>query len=403
MGRVWCAGMYKCFVICPFGEEDGAGEKLRLFNERSGLRKHVFPRVEAICRERGFPIEIADGERTATPDPAVRAATQRGIDEADAVIVLLTEDNPNVYVEFGWAVGMWHHPIILYRKGYKLPIDIVDLLHLEYGDSHVSGANKDAILVLADKLAKALVEKIVKSKTDVPFGHWPQTTLARGRVKVYNRFSKAFTRLEWSEVFRSATSEIIVASTGMSKVNAQGFIWAEPGRPPVEMGLAQMLLLKAHEGVKVTVVFYHESNVTDGHLKQWDGGVEERQNRIRSSFRFWSTFRLAYESERQAAESKGDFSKSKPGGGFEVIQLYGRHLPFRVTLTEQQAIVTVRFYTEVYNSGLCIVAKAADGLPDPDNMPVYNQVRRELDFLINESKERSEENYRNWLAAGRPR
>lgn len=400
--------MYKCFVVCPFGNLDKGEEEARLFRELVGLKKNVFKRAEQICRKNGFDVEIADARRELKPgerlptgglDPSIMGGTQRGIDEADAVIVILNANKPNVFIELGWAHGMWQAPILLISDAYMLPADINNLLGVPYGAAVAAGDDKKAAAATAERLAGQIMQRLRTGRRQKPFDHWPETTLARGQVHVYNRFSKAFSKEDWSAVLQQAENEIIIASTGMSKIGMQEFFRTAPDGSKVSLGLSNFLLLKATEGVSVTILMYHESNMTLGQMKRLEQGrLALARAEIESAFESWSLLRLQYENARLAArdgEADPDF---KPGGGVRVIQLSERHLPFRVTLTEKRAIFTMRFYTEAFNSGLCLDALAPGEEEDPYSKSVYTQIRDELQFLIDDNSEPSERRYQEWRA-----
>ena len=400
---------FRCFVVCPFGNLAKGEEEARLYRELDALKTHIFKLAEEICRKKRFPIKIDDGRLEPDPgktlpafgiDLGIMGTTQRGIDDADAVIVLLNSSNkPNVFVELGWAHGLWQTPVLLISEDYMMPADINNLRGIPYTPAAVSGAAPEAAAAIAAKLAEQLIIRLKLGKTKKPFDHWPETTLARGQVHVYNRFSKAISKEEWSRMMQAAKKEIVIASTGMSKIGIQDFFWTSKGRPPVSMGLSNLLFLKATEGVKVTIVMYHEDNMTLGQLKRLERDkLALARAEILSAFEAWSLTRLQYENARLAAgnQKSRDFV---PGGGFRVIQLTDRHLPFRATLTEKRVIYTARFYTEAFNSGLCVDALAPQAVEDPYSKSVYTQIHEELQFLIDENAGPSEDRYKEWRDA----
>ncbi len=393
--------MFKCFVICPFGNKSRGEEEARLLSEITAMQKNVFRRAEKICKKNNIDVRIEDARLTPSTDPKILESTQRGIDNADAVIVILTADKPNVYLELGWAHAMWQSPILLMREGYSVASDITDMRGIPFTAAQVTGEDKAGTADLAHKLALQVADRIALGKRQRPFAHWPETTLARGEVHVYNRFSKGISKDEWSSMMRVAKEEIILASTGMSKISGQEFSWHRDNKPPLSISLPDFLLLKAQEGVAVTVIMYHESNMTLGQMKRLERGkLDLIRAEIRNSFELWSQTRLNYENTRRNAEAKLQPGESlPPPGRFRVVQLLDRHLPYRMTVTESRAIITARFYTEAYNSGLCIDARAPEVADDPHNKSVYSQVRDELQFLIDNDEESSETFYKEWLEA----
>jgi hypothetical protein len=160
-------------------------------------------------------------------------------------------------------------------------------------------------------------------------------------------------------------------------------------------------LLKATEGVQVTVLMYHPSNLTLGHLKRLESTrLAVARAEIDAAFDDWAQVRKTYENARlrHQANPSDDFVE---GGGFRVVQMRQRYLPFRATLTEKRVLFTLRFYTEAINSGICMVATNGGEAGDPYNKSVYRQVHEELQFLIGENLEASEQHYQDWLEANR--
>lgn len=401
--------MLKCFLICPFGDPDRGEEEARLYWELDGIKKHILARAEQLCAEAGYPVEIADGRRKLAPgeplpksglDWTILEATQRGIDEADAIIMLMNASKPNAYLELGWAQALWQGPIILARKDYAPPSDINNVLVVQYTAEDAVGADAAAVEQVAKNLAHSLTVRFRAGRTNVPFPHWSKSTLARGSVDLHNRFSFGVTPEEWSDIIQSAKSEIIFASTGMSQIRKQEFYWKPAnGGPRKSMSLPDLLLLKASEGVKVTVLMYHQSNVTPAHLKRLEASsLKVVQAEIETAFEGWAQARQTYENARMRHRTKpsGDFVE---GGDFRVVQMQQRYLPFRATLTESKVIYTLRFYTEAINSGICMIASNGGEGGDPRNKSVYQQVREELLFLIGENLDASEARYQAWLQA----
>ena len=74
-----------------------------------------------------------------------------------------------------------------------------------------------------------------------------------------------------------------------------------------------------------------------------------------------------------------------------------RFLPYRVTLTEKQAITTLRFYSESVNSGICIESRPARRKLDEFDRPFYEQMRAELEFLVDENRQAAEATYQDFL------
>ncbi len=380
-----------CFVICPFGNERSSAEEARIFNEINDLHQNVFRPVEAICYEQGHPVRILDARELNDVDQdTIRDKVIELIDAADVVLTVMTADKPNGFIEYGWAMGMWKKPIILCSADYRLPTNINNALAIEYDPAHINGSDPDRVRKLVGQLAERILRDLRKRGRRPPFEHFPKTMLAHGAIDVLGRFMDVSIK-DWSDTLLAAEREIIVASNAMWQITTQPFQDADGTYTNIE----SLLLKKALQGVKVTVLMQHPDNTTTNHLRKTslNSGVDDVRERQRRAFKSWATVRATF--ERISRESNLDLAKD----GFRVIRLRNRFLPFRATLTDKKLYMTLRFYTQQFNSGLCLVAGA--GLQqDEKNPSVYDQIREELEFLIGENAQSSEESYQSWLRTG---
>ncbi len=65
-----------------------------------------------------------------------------GIDKADVVIADISERNPNVYFELGYAMGKGKKVLPIALKGTDLPFDVKDIYTIFYTDRKTDAVNK---------------------------------------------------------------------------------------------------------------------------------------------------------------------------------------------------------------------------------------------------------------------
>lgn len=377
-----------CFVICPFGNERTSAEEARIFTEINDLHRNVFRKVEAICADDGCPVRILDArELNDVEQDTIRNKVIELIDKADVVLTIMTADKPNGFIEYGWAMGMWKKPIILCSTDYRLPTNINNSLTIEYDPAHIDGSKPEKTDRIVSQLADRVLRELRSRGKKPPFEHMPPTMLAHGAIDVLGRFMDVSIK-EWSETLLAAEREIIVASNAMWQITTQPFQDADGTAIDIE----NLLLKKALEGVKVTVMMQHPDNTTVGHLRNiaLKSGLDDIRAKQQRSYDTWATVRASF---HRIARSSG---LELDAQGFRVIQLKDRFLPFRATLTDKKLYLTLRFYTQLFNSGLCLVAEPGTSR-DEKNPPVYDQIRDELDFLIEENSDASEAQYNDWL------
>lgn len=379
-----------CFVICPFGNERSSAEEARIFAEVNDLHQNVFRSVETICAAAGHPVRILDArELNDVHQDTIRDKVIELINSADVVLTIMTADKPNGFIEYGWAMGLWKKPIILCSVDYQLPTNINNALAIEYDPAHIDGSKPQRVKRLVDQLAERILRDLRNSARRPPFVHFPPTKLAHGAVDVLGRFMDVSIK-DWSDTILNAEKEIILASNNMSQITKQPFQAADGSRTNIE----SLLLHMALKGVRVTVVMQHPENTSQDHIRNisGDAGLDGTREIQQRAFDSWATVRRSFESISRRS------SQGLAADGFRVIQLRRRFLPFRATLTEKKLYLTLRFYTQQFNSGLCFIARP-DIEHSEKNPSVYKQIHDELGFLIDENSETSEAGYQEWLKA----
>lgn len=374
-----------CFVVCPFGNENTSDDEAGIFQEIELLKRNVFLLAEQLLADDGYDVHISDARGLDGEQDTIRSRVIELIDQADVVVFVMMRNKPNGFIEYGWSMGLWKTPIILKPDDYDPPTNINNNLAVEYNLDKIS--NLDAARGVAANLAQEIKKKL-DSAPKKPFEHFKATTLAHGVVDVLGRF-KDVTPREWSNSLLAAEKEIIMASSAMLKPLQQEY-FDENGQ---RVELDELLLKKAiQDRVKVTILMQHPDNTTSSHLRKNVAkmGVQTAKASQDQAFRIWSTARRTYD---QALRQRGD----EPDNGFRVVRLRKRFLPFRATLTDKELYLTLRFYTQLFNSGLCVVAKPGPTDQDADNPSVYRQIRDELEFLITENEGPSDDDYRDFL------
>ena len=262
-----------------------------------------------------------------------------------------------------------------------------------------SGDDAAGAADIAERLAKRIMKKLAAPQRVKRFRHMPETTLAVGNFRFYNRFSNAFSFDDWFKVLAAAKEEIVIASPRMWEMLKMNFTWVGIDGRSQTNKLSFFLLYKAlEEQVKIRLLMQHPDNYSLGHMRRDEitspAAVREE---LVTSYLYWADFITRYRTSRQLAESAGAQFASPMEDAFRVIQVRHRYMPYRVSLTEKRAIVTLRFYTESVNSGMCIDARPSSIHYDIYNRPFYEQIREELDFLTDENAESSEVAYQNYL------
>ncbi len=85
--------------------------------------------IKEILEKRGYSCTKTDEEHYFG---AVTEKIFEKIAESDIIVAEVTEPNPNVYYEVGYAHGMGKEPILVAREGSKLPFDIQSLRCIFY-------------------------------------------------------------------------------------------------------------------------------------------------------------------------------------------------------------------------------------------------------------------------------
>lgn len=377
-----------CFVICPFGNQIGTEEEVDVWNEMSNLDKTVFAVAREICLKAGYDVKLTDARGFDEGEAGtIRERVVELIDTSDVVVMVMTNNKPNAYLELGWAMGLWRNPIILHESNCKPPSDISDMLRVPYDSEEIQNKESGHARTSGEELAKSILNRLGSEPRRKPFDHFWPSQLAHGKIDLLGRFQN-ISHAEWSQQFLSAREYITLASSTMRQILKQPFVDAQ-GK---QIDLDELLLQRALDGVKVTILTRHPDNLSEDHLRRSSikEGIDPALQDLETAYKIWNTQRKTYDSIRNRGRP------DLPEDGFRLVRMRKRYLPFRASITEQSLYYTFRFYTQKFNSGLCMVARPDPHNTDEYNPPVFNQIRRELNYLIDENAETSDQEYHDW-------
>lgn len=111
----------RCFLICPLGEFESTTR-----NRTDKLLKHV---VGPAAERAGFTMYRADH----IEEPGdVLSQVVGGIFSCGVVVADLTDHNPNVFYELGYAHALQRPTILLLQRGQKPPFDLGKQRYIQY-------------------------------------------------------------------------------------------------------------------------------------------------------------------------------------------------------------------------------------------------------------------------------
>ncbi|MEM6891403.1 MAG: hypothetical protein AAF636_25240 [Pseudomonadota bacterium] len=381
-----------CFVICPFGNQKGTGDEVRVWEEIANLDKTVFATAREICKGNGIDLKLTDARGFDEGEAGtIRKKVVELIDTSDVVVMVMTNNKPNAYIELGWAMGLWRNPVILLESECTPPSDVHDLLCVPYDTNEIGTDGSTSAQETGERLAKAILDRLSSAKKQKPFEeHFKRSQLAHGKVDLLGR-SQDVSFAEWSQQFHDAREFITIASSNTIKLFDHDFVDVDGSH----ISLHELLLKRALDGVRVTILMRHPDNYSEDHLRRGSmiKGTQSAINDLETAFSIWNTQRQNFDRIRKSARK--DLSEN----GFRIVRMRKRYLPFRASMTENSLLYTFRFYTQTINSGLCMIARPDPHNMDEYNLPVFEQLRRELDFLIEQNEDGSEKDYQDWLVS----
>ena len=121
--------------------------------------------IKEVLEKRGFNCTRVDDKYF--PGQIVEEI-QRSIAESDVIIAEMTDRNPNVYYEVGYAHGINKYPILITKDTQELPFDLQGYKHIVYRgeiktlrielDKYIDWLESRAGLTNGDELPVLLIE-----------------------------------------------------------------------------------------------------------------------------------------------------------------------------------------------------------------------------------------------------
>ncbi|MDJ0630066.1 MAG: hypothetical protein QNJ44_17550 [Rhodobacter sp.] len=370
------------FVATPYGNESGEPEDRATYDLITGLRTNIIEAAVARCRAQGYDIEAVFGSDRVSGDN-IWDKIGNDLSAAHGVIGVIASDKPNTYIEIGLAFGLWYTPILLHFVDHDMPSDLKGTEVGEFTRGQALGT-EDASAVV-DWLAIRMLSDPPRHNRAVP-GYLPDTTSATGRVRTYDRFSKAIDSIEWSDTLWNAEREIILAGPKLFKLHGQS--WSgRPGpdgaRADASVTLGDILIEKAvKDGVDITVVMPHPDAVSERDLKRPvdEDSLDDFRIDLRRSRKRWATIEDSI-ARLRATDPAED--RERPIGKLRVVQTRHCHFPHRLTMTDKRMLLTLRFYREDVNSRFCIDA-GPQYAEDAFVAPIFDLIRSDIDVILDE-------------------
>ena len=149
----------RCFIIQPFGItiNDTTGESLNNDTVYNSLKK-----LEEIDPQ--FPVEIFRGDNEPITKENLPSHVSECIDNSDFCIADLTEKNPNVCYEVGYAVAKGLRVIIICQERSELPSDLKGLMFVTYKDTNLSTLANRIHKKYFDNLKDSIYKKNTEEK-----------------------------------------------------------------------------------------------------------------------------------------------------------------------------------------------------------------------------------------------
>lgn len=391
------------FILTPYGNQTGTDEDKATHDLVTGLRKNIIDKAVDRLRERyEFDVVAEFGSDTAQGGNIwVKIGEQ--MSRAHGVIAVVATSKPNTFIELGLAYGLWFNPIILHFEDFDMPSDINGEEVRPFTRSQALG-DEDASDVV-DWLEARMLDTPVRADRITP-SYLPSTTSSDGKLRTYDRFSKAVSPAEWSNVLWEAEREIILAAPKLLKLRGHGWLTRPtlnefgdvvPEPPQEATTLTELLGEKvALDGVNLTILLPHRSNQDERDLKRPmdEDALADHKAALHSSRNKWFTFKLAIDEARQRAREEEEPNNI---GQVRVILLKTMRFPYRMTMTDKRLLLTLRFYREQFDSRFCIDARP-QSFSDQFETPLFPLLRQDVQAIIDADEYASEVEYQDWLA-----
>jgi len=323
------------FVISPIGAPDSAERR-----HADWVLKSI---IQPACDLAGG-LRADRGEQITKQGQIMDQVLDSLIDDR-LVIAVLAFERPNVYYELALAMAAGRHVVILRHSKEKRHFDIAGFRTVNYADDLEGQALTEKVAELAEHLRTALAQD----------SHKP-TVFSRnldplGRLYREYEFKDTFKEIDtpdYLEVFRKASKFIGLQGISLFHFTKSSFTWnAHDHSTWTFFQVVEGKIL--FDAVDVIVVLMDENNSALPHLLKFNNrgdftrSLKEVKAEIRQSFEAWSDLEAELEGRRS---QRADGRK----GSLKIHRLAHGVVNYRLTLTEQQAILTPYMNIFPYNS-----------------------------------------------------
>lgn len=371
------------FIATPYGDKAGSQEDQAIHALTTGLRTNVIDAAIERCRSLEYDISAFLSSDKAT-GKNIWEKVGIELSSADGVIGVIAGDKPSTFIEIGLAFGLWYTPILLHFVEYDLPADLEGSEVGKFTRAQALGI-EDASAVI-DWLVLRMINEPPRYNRDVP-AYLPDTTSSSGRVRTYDRFSKAIDAPQWSDMLWDAEREIVLAGPKLYKLFGQ--VWS--GRPDADgyraepsITFEQLLVEKCvKDSVDIIAVMPHPAMVTERDLKRplSEDSLEDFKVDLERGWRKWNT---AAKMIAKGAEAFPEANQKARIGRVQLVRTQKSHFPHRLTMTDKRMLLTLRFYGEDINSRFCIDA-GPQFAADAYVAPIYTLIRSDIDLIVREN------------------
>jgi hypothetical protein len=354
------ADEHKAFVISPIGDPMSP-ERIHADWVLDSIIKPACS--QAAADGTGFVVDR--GEQAKRPGDIMEHVVESLIHDR-IVFAILAFDRPNVYYELALANAAGRHVIMLRHNLEKTHFDIAGLRAISYRYPMEGEALADKIAEVAD-----YVRTVMKMEAFRPTV-FNNNLNPLGRLYREYEFKSTFKDVDipsYCEIFLQARKFIGLQGITLLHFARSNFLWnTHDGRSLNFFDLVRAKVL--FDTVDVRVVMMHEDNAALPHFlkfldrDKFTDSLKAVREEIKQSFAAWSALRDELNGK---ASERADGRKGK----LEVIRLEHGVVNYRLTVTDQQLIVTPYLNIFPFNSqGPALICQAGT--------PFYDRINREF-------------------------
>lgn len=378
------------FVIATIGDTG-----TRRYREATDVLEHVVAAAaESLVGEpinpkfpqdgRYSSARVFRGERAhAAKDIMVRIVDD--IVSADLVVVIVSEENLNVFFEFGIARSANSPVFVLKERRIAMPFDLRNYPYIEYRKQDIRrGDRSPAVHRLRAELATQMRANLGKAHQSPPFDR--QELGALGGSAILDRFVQV-SYSDWSKLILSAKKEFWLCGLSLWELfKPQNTRFHMPSGPAAEIAegegddnITELLLFLLATGADVTVMMMHPENpALPAYTISRRNGEEDPAHGVLAEIRseIGKTTEALHDRLilANAHRIRSQFGVDGPIGRWRVIQVADGVVPMRVSMTDRECIASPFFNSITRSSGgPAIRARAGSAW--------HSAVRNELELL----------------------